>query len=126
MATTLTTAARNAAANAVVDLLDVGSANASAQISIRAANGTTVVALLPMSATAFGNASTGVCTAAAITDDTNAAGGTAAIAVFEDQDEAEVFRCAVGTSGSDINFSTVSIGAGDTVSITSLTYTQPA
>jgi dTDP-4-amino-4,6-dideoxygalactose transaminase len=35
-------------------------------------------------------------------------------------------HCAVSTSGSDINLSSLAVGAGDTVSVSSLTYTAPA
>jgi hypothetical protein len=78
---------------------------------------------------AFGAASTGVCTAAAIAQGTVAGSGnpsTIAVALFRDRDDAEIFRCAVAASGSDINLSSVSVNDDDTIDITSLTYTQPA
>ena len=73
---------------------------------------------------AGGNAD-GVATANSITDDTNAAGGTIAFATLEDDSSNVKAHCAVSTSGSDINLSSLSITAGDTVSVTALTYTAP-
>jgi len=125
MAVTLTTAARNAAANAIVDLIDVGSTDANGDLVIMT-SGDAEVATLAMTNPAFGAAATGVATAAAISDDTNATGGTAALFKFQDRDNTEVFRGSVGTSGEDLNLSSVVIGAGDTVSISSFTATMPA
>jgi hypothetical protein len=124
MALTHSTAARNAAANAVVDLLDVGSTNASARLLFTTGGGTTL-ATLPMSATAFGNAASGVATANAITSDTNAAvSGTATVFHLTDKDNTLVISGTVGNgSGGDINLSSNVITAGDTVSMSSLTYT---
>lgn len=128
MAITMTTAARNAAANAVVDLIDAGAGAGTLELKSAASTvaGVNEVATLTFSATAFGAAVAGVATAAAITDDTSATGGTAGYATAFDSDGNAVFQCLVGTSGSDINLSSVVIGAGDTVSISALTYTQPA
>ncbi len=119
----LATSARNAACNAIVDLIDAGSA-AGALVFRSAASAE--VATLAFSDPAFGNASTGVATAAAIASDTSATGGTTDRATFEDSDTNVVLTASVGTSGEDINLSSVIIGAGDTVSISSLTVTVPA
>lgn len=127
MATTLTTAARNAACNAIVDLLDIG-AGANATISWQTA-ADLEVAVSAMAGTAFGAASVGVATAAAIAQAVVAGSAnpsTIAKALFKDQDGAEVFRCAVGLSGSDINGSSVSVNDDDTIDVTSLTFTMPA
>lgn len=120
---TLSTAARNAACNAVVDLIDAG---AGAGVLVFRTSGDVEVATLTFSDPAFGNASTGVATASAITSDTSATGGTTTKATFEDSTAAIVLTATVGTSGSDINLSSTTIGAGDTVSVSSLTVTQPA
>jgi len=126
--TTLTTAARNAACNAVVDLLDIGATNPQGQAVFRTA-ANAAVATLALSNPAYGAAATGVATASAITSDTNAAGGTTTHLTMEDRNAAEVFQLTVtGTGGGgDIELSggTV-VTAGTTVSITSLTHTQPA
>jgi len=120
---TLTTAARNAACDAIVDLVDAGSG--AGQIILQT-GGAAEVATLAMSDPAFGAASTGVATASSITDDSSATGGTMAQFVMEDSDGNDVITGSVGTSGADINFNTVTVGAGSTVSITSLTVTVPA
>lgn len=119
----LATAGRNAACNAVVDLLDAG---AGAGALVFRTSAAAEVATLAFSDPAFGNASTGVATASAITPDTNATGGTTDRATLEDSDANVVITASVGTSGEDINLSSVAIGAGDTVSMTSLTVTVPA
>ena len=125
MAITHTTALRNTLADAVDTACNSGSTDASADLVIMT-SGDVEVATCIMSNPAFGAAATGVITAASITDDTNATGGTAALFKIQDRDNTEVFRGAVGTSGSDLNLSSLSIASGDTVSITSFTYTQPA
>ena len=124
MAVTLTTAARNAACNAIVDLVDAGSG--AGTLVFYAADTTTEVATLTFSDPAFGNASTGVATASAITSDTSATGGTTTVAKLLDSDATEVLRCSVGTSGADINLSNNVIAASETVAITALTVTVPA
>lgn len=127
MALTHSTAARNAIADAVVDLLDVGSTNPSGRLIFKTA-GATVLATLPLSATAFGAASSGVATAAAITSDTNAANsGTCTVFDLINRNAVVVVSGTVGNgSGGDINLSSNVITAGDTVSMSALTYTAPA
>lgn len=121
---TLPTASRNAACDAIVDLVDAGGTGT---IEIRTSGGSTLLATLTMSATAFGAASVGVATANAITDDTSAdATGTAAEFQLISGGAADVITGTVGTSGADINFTSVSFTAGDTISITSMDVTVPA
>ena len=115
--------ARSAACDAVVDLLDGGSG--AGYIELQTSGGVEV-ATLPLSATAFGAASNGVATAATITNDTNATGGTVAKAAFFDSDDAKHFTMSVGTSGAEIIISSVTIAASETVAITSCTVTCPA
>src|SRR4051812_35077206 len=102
MAVTHSTAARNLIADDVTALLDVGGAGT---LEFQT-SGSVKVAACTFSATAFGNASTGVCTAAAITSDTNAVGGSVTKAVLKNNAGTAVINCACGTSGSDINMST--------------------
>jgi len=127
MALTHTTATRNVAANAVVDLIDAGTTDASGDL-VYMTSGDVTVASLAMTNPAFGNAATGVATAAAIADDTNAVGGTVALFKLQDRDNGEVLRGSVTATsgGGDIELSSVAVGAGDTVSTSSLTYTAPA
>lgn len=136
LAPSISTAARNDAANAAVDRLDLGTSAAELRIysgtkptDVNAAlSGNTLLAALVMSDPAFGNAATGVATAAAINSDTSAdATGTATFfrmgQVSSGTFTAEI-QGEVGTSGSDLNLSSTSITAGGTVSVTSFTYTQ--
>lgn len=124
MAVTLTTAARNAACNAIVDLVDAGAG--AGTLVFYAADTTTEVATLTFSDPAFGNAATGVATASAITSDTSATGGTTTVAKFLDSDATEVLRCTVGIGSGDIQLSNNVIAAGETVAVTALTVTVPA
>ena len=125
MAVTHSTAARNAATNAVTLLLNASGAG---KLVFRTTGNITVpgtaVATLTFSATAFGASSSGIATAAAITSDTNAAGGTVATATLETGATVVVVHCEVAGSGSDINLTGgLNVTAGDTVSCSSLTYT---
>ena len=123
MAVTHPTAVRDIIANAVVDSIDVGGAGS----LIFQTSGDVEVATLTFAATAFGASSSGTATAAAITSDTSATGGTVAKFKIQNGSAADAgFAGAVSTSGSDINLSSLTVGAGDTVSISSLTYTAPA
>lgn len=123
MAVTHLTAVRTGIADYVVDLIDAG---AGAGTLVFNTSGDVEVATLTFSDPAFGAAVNGVATASSITSDTSATGGTVAKFVVKDSNGTVVFSGAVGTSGSDINLSSLSVGAGDTVSVSSLTYTAPA
>ncbi len=122
-AVTHPTGVRNTLCNTVVDLLDAGTGAGTLKF---VTSGDVEVATCTFSDPAFAAASTGTATANAITDDTNATGGTAAKFEAEDSDTNDCFLGSVATSGADINLSSVVIGAGDTVSISSLTYSAPA
>ena len=122
MAVTHPAAVRTIIADAVVDSIDVGGAGS----LIFQTSGDVEVATLTFSATAFGAASGPTATAAAITSDTSATGGTVAKFKIQNGSAADAgFAGAVSTSGSDINLSSLAVGASDTVSISSLTYTAP-
>lgn len=125
MTTTLATATRNAACDAIVDLVDGGSTDANGDLVIQT-SGDVEVATLAMSNPAFAAAADGVATANSISDDTNATGGTAANFILQNRDNTEVIRGDCGTSGAELNLSSLSIGAGDTVSVSELTCTVPA
>lgn len=121
MALTHTTAVRNTLADAIDTAANAGTTNPNAQLIIMT-SGDVEVATLNMSNPAYGAAVSGSISAAAISDDTNATGGTAAIFKVVDRDGTEVYRGSVGTSGADLNLSSVSITPGDTVSVSSLVY----
>lgn len=127
MALTITAASRNAATDAVADLVDGGSADANGDLVLMT-SGDVEVATLGLSNPAFGAASVGVCTAAAITNDSSATGGTVALFKVQNRDNTEIYRGTVGTvgSGADLEMSNLIIGAGDIVACSSLTLTLPA
>lgn len=118
--------------NTVADLVDstINGGGAAGKMVYRlsgtAAAPGTAVATLTFSATAFGAASAGVITAAAITSDTNATGNASPVATvtLETSAGTVVVHAAVAASGSDVDMSNgLTVAAGDTVTCTSLTYT---
>lgn len=89
-----------------------------------ALSGNTLLATLPLSATAAPAASGGVLTYSSITDDSSAdATGTASFFRVLTSGAAAVAQGSVGTSGEDINLNTVSIVAGGNVAVSSLVWT---
>lgn len=91
-----------------------------------ALSGNTLLATLTFSATAFPAGANGVLTANAITSGTAVATNTAAWArVYKSDTTTVIGDCNCGTSGSDINFPTLSFVTGEVISCSSLTLTQP-
>lgn len=130
MATTLTNAARSAAADAVVDLVDGGAGSGKIRLQSAASAYLCDIALADP---AFGAAANGVATAAGLPKSGTglaAAGGGTACTKFEvtDSTNAVVWSGTVTATGGggDITLDNVSIAEGQTVNLTSLTYTQPA
>jgi hypothetical protein len=118
--------------NTVADLVD-STLSTTAKLVFRltgtAASPGTAVATLSFGNPAFGAAASGVITANAITSETNATGNASAVATatLETGGGTVVVHCAVAASGSDINMTGgLTVGAGDTVSCSSLTYTAMA
>ena len=133
--TTISTAARNGAADGVVDLLDGGAG--AGYIEVRdgtqpsspndAATGT-LLATLTLSDPAFGAAASGTATANNISDDEDAsASGTATwFRGYDSDDNAVIDGDAGGSaSGADLELDDPDIVAGGTVSVTSWTVTMP-
>lgn len=128
MAVTHITSLRNTLADAVTTAL-----GASPRLVFRL-SGTvsapgTAVATLVMSASPFGAASGGTITAAAITSDTAATGNASPVAnaTLQTSGGTVLVHCAVAASASDINMTGgLTVGSGDTVSCSSLTYSAPA
>lgn len=122
MAVTHPTAVRNAIADLVVDGIDAGAAAGTLEFQTA---GSVEVATLTFSDPAFGAASGGTATASAITSDTNATGGTITKAVLQDSDGVDKILCSVTATGGggDIELSSVVVSSGQTVSVSSLTYT---
>ena len=127
MAITLNTGARNAACDAIVDLVDVtGPGTIEIKTAASTVAGTSEAATLTFSATAFGAAATGTAAANAITSDTSATGGTVSDYTVFNGAGLAIWQGSVATSLADLNLSSVTIGAGDTVSISAFTLTVPA
>ncbi len=120
----------NAAADAVVDLLDNGylriydgtqPADADTAITSQV-----LLAELRFNATAYGAAALGVAIANAFTSDPSANNtGTATwFRALKSDGTTVMFDGSVGTSGANLNLNSVAISAGAAVSVSSLDYTQ--
>jgi hypothetical protein len=135
VATRISTAAQNAAANAITALVDAGPAAGTVQVRTGAqpasandpATGT-LLATFTLEDPAFGAAVAGVATldATPILTTTGVAAGTAGWFRMLDSTGAVVLDGAVGTVGQQLNLNTTSISIGLTVEITSGTLTMPA
>lgn len=133
MAFRLSTASRNAACNGVVDLIDAGSGAGTIAIrtgsqptNVGDADSGTLLGTLTFSDPAFGNASTGVATASAITSDTSAdASGTAGHFRIKDSDANIIADGTCGLGSGDLSFDNNVIVAGGVIAISSMTVTAP-
>ena len=131
--THVSVASWNLALNAALDVLNSGfmeiyDSTGTGQPATPDVAVTTQVKLakLPLSATAFGAASAGTKTANAITSAAALASGTATwFRVFKSDDATAVIDGSVGTSGADMNFNSVAISSGASVSVTSWTVSMP-
>ncbi len=122
--------ARNAELNALAVLANSGLLriyDGSQPATPETAAGATLLAELTMNAAAFGSASGGIITAAAITSDTdaNATGIAAWYRLTETDGTTVLWDGSVGTSGCDLNLNSVAIQIHAQVSVTSFTYTLP-
>ena len=122
MAVTHHDTVRNGIADYVVDSIDAAGPGT---LEFLDGPGGAECATVTFAATAFGPASSGTATAAAIVSDTNAAGGVVANFVIKSGTPTELVYGNVLTSGGDINLSSLTVGSGDTVSMSALTYTAP-
>lgn len=127
----ISTAARNAMVDAFTALIDTGSdlfiRTGAAPTNTSDGDSGTLLATLALNATPFGAASSGVATAGSITSETNAPNsGTMGHYRIKNNAGTVVCQGDVGLSGADINFDSVTVVAGGTVALTSLTVTQPA
>jgi hypothetical protein len=132
MAIRLSTTARSAAADAVVDLIDAGAAAGTLKIYSGSvgttANDTpagTLLATVAWADPAFGAASSGVATATDPVSVNASATGTAGCFLVEDSNGNNVFDGTVTATGGggDLTLSSTSLVSGSPVDITSFTYT---
>lgn len=135
MAFTISTDARNAAADAVAGLVDAGSSNGVLRIydgTRPAGPGTavstqTLLCEVDLSDPAFGGASGGVAALAGTPlSGTGVADGTATWFRVLDSDDNAVVDGSAGTSGTDLILATAAITTGLTVQVNSGTFTMPA
>lgn len=134
MAARLSTAARNAAANAIAALADAGPAAGTVQVRTGAQPATpddaatgTLLATFTLADPAYAAAVAGVAAldATPTLSTTAVADGTAGWFRLLDSTGAAVLDGAVGTVGQQMNLSTVTIGTGATIELTSGNITQP-
>ena len=114
-------AVRTAVADFVVDQLDEGTPPGKL---VMQTSGGVAVATLTFANPAFGAAVSGTATAGVITADTSAVGGTIAKAELRNAAGTAKILCSVTATGGggDITLSSVAVSAGQTVAMTSLTY----
>jgi hypothetical protein len=131
----LSTAARNASAQAVGNLVDADAGAGTLKIysgSVPANGDTdpagTLLATVAFAVTAFGAPSAGVISATDPAAVTVVATGTAAACIIEDASGDNVIVGDVTATGGGgmIELATVALSSGATVDITAFTYTQPA
>ena len=132
MSIRLSTTARSAAADAVVDLIDAGAAAGTLKIYSGSvgttANDTpagTLLATIAWADPAFGAASSGVATATDPAAVNASASGTAGCFLVEDSNGNNVFDGTVTATGGggDLTLSSTALVSGSPVDITSFTYT---
>lgn len=132
----ISTLARNQACDAIVDLIDIGSANANGIIEIRtgappsspqASASGTLLATLDMNSTAFSDAANGTATAAAITGGSVVATGTAGWFRIYNKDNTAILDGTITTlgGGGDLQLDRVDFQTGGIVQISSMLGTMP-
>ena len=133
----IATTSRDAACNAIVDLIDAGAGAGLLKIRTggqpanpqTAATGT-LLAVLTFSDPAFGASSSGVATANSIADETSVlATGTAGWARILDSDDVDptdaVMDMDIGQASGTLDFDNTSFVIGGTAAISSMTVTVP-
>lgn len=121
MAITHPSAVRTAIANLIDDQVNAGSTYGKLKILT---SGDSVLVTITLQDPAFGAANTGVITLAGVPLSNTAAGtGTAAKFTVTDSDDNIIFTGSVGTSGTDLTIDNTSINTGQTVTVSSMTYT---
>ena len=122
---TISEAAQNAACNAVVDLIDVGSGTANLVLGDTGMANSLVSCAF--GSPAFGDAAVGVATANTITDGTVGIAGTATEAKITNKNGVSViYGLTVGLAATNVILTNNVFNIGDKVSVTSATVTMPA
>jgi hypothetical protein len=135
MATRIADAARNAAADAVVDRIDAGAGAGTLKIYTGSqpadaddAESGSLLVTITLSDPAYGAASAGAAALSGSPSATASGTGTAGWFRVEDSTGANVFDGSVTATGGggDLELDNTSIASGQTVTITSLGFTVPA
>lgn len=117
---TYATALKNSRLDAIVTAI-----GSNGKMKLMAADGTTILATLALSATAAPAASGGVLTFNAITATTASASGTATTMKFTTSGDVDVITgFTVGTSGAQLNFNSNVLSSAQNVSVTGFTITH--
>ena len=124
MAVTHSATAKNSIANAILDDIDVAAAG---YLSFETTGATEVSRhTFPTTCgTVTTDTLTFTCGTGGISD-TSPTGGTVAQATIRTSADATILSCGVAVTGSDIDLSSLTIGTGDTVTLTALSYTAPS
>lgn len=125
MAVTYTTAVKNARLDAVKTAIDAGAG--AGKLEICSASYASILATITLGDPSAAAASGGVLTFSGFprSDSSADATGTAAVARIRDSNNTDIITgLTVGTSGSDINLDSLSITAGQSVTINSATITH--
>lgn len=119
---------RNAMADAVVDLIDVGSTNAEGRLNIYTESRIDLLAVVLLALPSFGPAVSGVAPGLTLpwTDPLAPGSGIASEFNIVDRDENEIMSGDVALSGDEINFPSLEIDVNDLVKILSASYTAAA
>lgn len=121
MAVTHSSATRNAISDSVLAEIDIDAGAGTLELQT---SGAVEVATLTLTDPA-GSVTLEVLTFSAIADDTAATGGTVDRFVIKSNLGGIRVLGSVGSGSGDIDLSSLSVGVGDTVSISSLIYTAP-
>ncbi len=126
MALVLEAILRNALGDAIDDLVNGGTAP---ELVFETSGDVEVATIVMNTTNAFGNVATGVITMTGQPlSDTNALGGVVAqFSIYQNASQTnKVLEGTVAVSGQDINLSSLTVGATDTVELTTFTITVPA
>lgn len=126
MALVLETTLRDALADEITVQVDFGVTETGGKLEIQT-SGDAEISIHRFNATSFGAASVGVITLAGTPlDDTSAQAGTAAQFSIYDRNNLKLLEGVVQVTGADLDLSSLVVGGGDTVSLTSFSIEVPA
>jgi hypothetical protein len=126
---TLSTAARDAACNGIVDLIDGGTGAGNFLLTDTDGGGGSTLAEITLNATAFGASSTGTATldvSGGLSASASGTGTAAGFALRTGTADTVVVSGSVGTGSEDVTIDNTSVTNGQTVNLNAITITVPA